>query len=69
MLPLRFHVSRLTKPAIWADDNGRREMTMGLLWLLVILLIIFAIFGGVAVNSWLWLLLIIVLVLVLVGYA
>jgi hypothetical protein len=44
-------------------------MTMGLLWLLVILLIIFAILGGVAVNNWLWLLLIIVLVLVLVGYA
>jgi hypothetical protein len=52
----------------WADDNGRREMTMGLLWLLVILLLIFAILGGVAVNNWLWLLLIIVLVLVLVGY-
>jgi hypothetical protein len=53
----------------WADDNGRREMTMGLLWLLVLLLIIFAVLGGVAVNNWLWLLLIIVLVLVLVGYA
>jgi diacylglycerol kinase len=52
----------------WADDNGRREMSMGLLWLLVILLIIFAIFGGVAVSNWLWLLLIIALVLILVGY-
>ena len=41
---------------------------MGLLWLLVILLIIFAIFGGVAVSNWLWLLLIIALVLILVGY-
>jgi hypothetical protein len=40
---------------------------MGVLWLLVILLIIFAIFGGVAVNSWLWLILIIALVLALVG--
>jgi hypothetical protein len=40
---------------------------MGVLWLLVILLIIFALVGGVAVNSWLWLLLIIALVLVLVG--
>jgi hypothetical protein len=49
--------------------HGRREMAMGLLWLLVILLIIFAVLGGVAVNNWLWLLLIIVLVLVLVGYA
>jgi len=35
----------------------------------VLLLIIFAVVGGVAVNNWLWLLLIIVLVLVLVGYA
>ena len=40
---------------------------MGILWVLVVLLILFAIFGGVAVNSWLWLLLIIALVLVLVG--
>jgi hypothetical protein len=40
---------------------------MGVLWLLVILLIILALVGGVAVNSWLWLLLIIALVLVLVG--
>jgi hypothetical protein len=40
---------------------------MGVLWLLVTLLIIFAIFGGVAVNSWLWLILIIALVLALVG--
>jgi hypothetical protein len=40
---------------------------MGVLWLLVILLIIFALVGGVAVNSWLWLLLIIALVLILVG--
>jgi Zn-dependent protease with chaperone function len=52
----------------WANDH-RREMTMGLLWLLVLILIILAIVGGVAVNNWLWLLLIIVLVLVLVGYA
>jgi hypothetical protein len=40
---------------------------MGILWLLVVLLILFAIVGGVAVNSWLWLLLIIALVLVVVG--
>jgi hypothetical protein len=41
---------------------------MGLLWLLVLLLIIFALVGGVAVNSWLFVLLIIALVLLLVGY-
>lgn len=42
---------------------------MGILWVLVILLIIFALVGGVAVNNWLWLLLIIALVLILVGAA
>jgi hypothetical protein len=35
---------------------------MPLLWLLVILLVIFAIAGGVAINSFLWLVLIIALV-------
>lgn len=41
---------------------------MGLLWLLVLLLIIFALVGGVAVNSWLFVILLIALVLLLVGY-
>jgi hypothetical protein len=40
---------------------------MPLLWLLVVLVIIFAIVGGVAVNSWLWVLLIVALILVLAG--
>jgi hypothetical protein len=40
---------------------------MAVLWFLVVLVIIFAIMGGVAVNNWLWLLLLIALVLVLVG--
>ena len=35
---------------------------MPLLWLLVILLVIFAIVGGVAINNFLWLVLIIALV-------
>lgn len=35
---------------------------MALLWLLVLLLVIFAIVGGVAVNNFLWLVLIIALV-------
>ena len=42
---------------------------MPLLWLLVILLIIFALIGGVAIDSWLFLILIIALVLLLVSYA
>jgi hypothetical protein len=33
-----------------------------ILWLLVVLLVIFAIFGGLAINSFLWLVLIVALV-------
>jgi hypothetical protein len=40
---------------------------MAVVWFLVLLLIIFAIVGGVAVNSWLFLILLIALILVLVG--
>jgi hypothetical protein len=36
---------------------------MPLLWLLVILLVIFAVVGGVAINNFLWLVLVIALVL------
>jgi hypothetical protein len=41
---------------------------MGLLWLLVVLLIIFALIGGFAVNNWLFVILLIALILALVGY-
>jgi hypothetical protein len=41
---------------------------MALLWLLVLLLIIFALVGGVAVSNWLFLILVIALVLALAGY-
>jgi hypothetical protein len=41
---------------------------MALLWLLVLLLILFAIVGGVAVNGWLFLILVIALILALVAY-
>ena len=41
---------------------------MGLLWLLVLLLILFAIIGGFAVSNWLFVILIIALILLLVGY-
>ena len=40
---------------------------MGLLWLLVLLLIIFALVGGVAVNNWLFILIIVALVLGVLG--
>jgi len=36
---------------------------MPLLWLLVILLIIFAVVGGVAISNFLWLILIVALVI------
>jgi len=41
---------------------------MGLLWLLVLLLILFAVIGGFAVSNWLFVILIIALILLLVGY-
>ena len=40
---------------------------MGVLWVLIVLLILFAIVGGVAVNSWLWVILVVALVLALIG--
>jgi hypothetical protein len=47
------------------DRTGGSEMA--LLWLLVALLIIFAIVGGAAVSNWLFLILVIALVLIVVG--
>ena len=41
---------------------------MALLWFLVLLLILFAVVGGFAVNNWLFVILLIALVLALVGY-
>jgi hypothetical protein len=40
---------------------------MPLLWLLVILLVIFAIAGGVAINNFLWLVLVIALVVAILA--
>ena len=40
---------------------------MALLWVLVVLVIILAIIGGAAVNSWLFHLLLVALVIALVG--
>jgi hypothetical protein len=40
---------------------------MAVLWFLVLLVVILAIVGGVAVNNWLFLILLIALVLALVG--
>jgi hypothetical protein len=41
---------------------------MPLLWVLVLLLIIFALVGGVAVSNWLFVILVIAVILALVGY-
>jgi hypothetical protein len=40
---------------------------MAVLWFLVALLIIFAVVGGAAVNSWLFLILVIAVILALAG--
>jgi diacylglycerol kinase len=68
LAPLRFHVYGASNRQMGMRKSTRREMTMGLLWLLVLLLIIFALVGGVAVNSWLFIILVIALILLLVGY-
>jgi hypothetical protein len=41
---------------------------MSILWILVLIIILAALFGGFAVNNWLFLLLIIALVIALVNY-
>lgn len=42
---------------------------MSILWLLVILLIVFAVIGGIAVNSWLFVILVVALILAAAAYA
>jgi hypothetical protein len=42
---------------------------MPLLWILVILLLIFAIAGGVAISKFLWLVLVVALIVALVAFA
>jgi hypothetical protein len=42
---------------------------MPVLWILVLLLIIFAVVGGIGVSSWLFLILVIALVVAALGYA
>ena len=39
-----------------------------LLWILLVIVIVAALFGGIAVNSWLYLLLVIALVLLIANY-
>ena len=41
---------------------------MALLWVLVLLLLIFAIFGGIAISHWLFVILVVVLILALAGF-
>jgi hypothetical protein len=41
---------------------------VSLLWILVLIIILAALFGGFALNNWLFLLLIIALVIALVNY-
>jgi len=54
-------------PRFTARETGY-DADMGLLWVLVLLLIIFALVGGFAVSNWLFVILIVALILLLVGY-
>ena len=51
-----------------APATDREVEAMPLLWLLVVLLILFALVGGVTVSSWLFVILVIAVILALVGY-
>jgi hypothetical protein len=42
---------------------------MSLLWVLVVLLLIFAITGGVAISKFLWLVLVLALIVALIAFA
>jgi hypothetical protein len=66
---LQAPVPRFTKreTGYSGPEQASKGDNMGVLWLLVILLIILALVGGVAVNNWLFLVLLIALILVLVG--
>jgi len=75
--PVVVEFRRIGRSAFHARETGylgarrirRRETTMGVLWVLVLLLIIFAVVGGFAVNNWLFVILLIALILLLVGNA
>jgi hypothetical protein len=62
--------SLFVDPAVprFTERETGYEAAMGLLWLLVLLLIIFALVGGFAVSNWLFVILVIALILLLVGY-
>jgi hypothetical protein len=49
-------------PQVGNTAAPKRRHVVSLLWLLVILLVIFAIIGGVAISNFLWLVLIVALV-------
>jgi hypothetical protein len=57
----------LRSPRFTAGQTGY-EAAMGLLWVLVLLLVLFALVGGFAVSNWLFIILVIALVVALVGY-
>jgi hypothetical protein len=66
-------VPRFAEKVPWQDRSHgrllptREEVKMGVLWALVLLLIIFAIVGGAAFNSWLFLIIVIAVILALAG--
>jgi hypothetical protein len=53
----------------YSGRGNEKGDEVGILWVLILVLIILALVGGVAVNNWLFLLLLIALILVLVGAA
>jgi hypothetical protein len=52
---------------VGSEGTTEGRNLVALLWLLVILLVLFAIVGGVAINSFLWLVLIVALVVAILA--
>ena len=49
--------------------STERRNAVPLLWVLVVLLLIFAIAGGVAISKFLWLVLVVALIVALIAFA
>ena len=57
------------RPARGHRLDSIKEAVVPLLWLLVVLIVIFAVIGGIAASHWLFLILVVAVILALIGFA
>jgi Flp pilus assembly protein TadB len=71
--PARVALALFRTPTLPRSHPGasisRKGDAVPLLWVLVVLLLIFAIAGGVAVSKFLWLVLVVALIVALIAFA